>query len=150
MTKDTASRKQSGNLTVIQVIAVDLMTQPCDPRRRSGLRSIKVNTTSISYINTAGQLVLRHGSSTADDLIAQLLKEDDSPSRELSARDFYSFAVVAQAAPKVANGDIEAFSRICHCSVQGELVPCLIQVEPFFAEQALAGVKVTCLNVIVE
>jgi hypothetical protein len=27
-------------------------------------------------------------------------------------------------------------------------VPCLIQVEPYFTEQTLAGAKVTCLNVV--
>jgi hypothetical protein len=124
------------------------MTYICDPRRKGGSRGIRVRATSVSYIDAEGQLVKRVGSSTADRMIAQLMKADASPCEELSVGDFYCFAVVAQAAQSVANGACETFSRICHCSVHGELVPCLIQVEPYFTEQTLAGAKVTCLNVV--
>jgi hypothetical protein len=107
-----------------------------------------VRATSVSYIDAEGQLVKRVGSSTADRMITQLMRADISPCEELSVGDFYSFAVVAQAAQRVASGDCPNFSRICHCDVRGELVPCLIQVEPYFTEQTLAGAKVTCLNVV--
>lgn len=76
------------------------------------------------------------------------MRDDTTPAAELSVPDFYSFAVTAQAARMVANGRTKEFSRICHCSVKGERLPYLIQVEPYFDEKMLAGAKVTCLNVV--
>ncbi|KWA84059.1 hypothetical protein WL29_22085 [Burkholderia ubonensis] len=113
-------------------------------RRQYGSLPSDGATSSVTFFDPMGRLIQKLGDCHADGCIVNQLVLGEKACPALPSRALYAFATVAQGVLEVSQGIHPSFSRRSPCQNLGEERPCLVQVEPYFAGDTVAGAKVTC------
>lgn len=95
---------------------------------------------TVAVISAEGKLLAQFGEAgDTEGVIREMVSGTDDIRYELPAREFYALATVAQSIVEVTTGQCESFTRECTCRRGDESYPCVIEVEPYFCDDRIAG-----------